>query len=166
MIRIACLRTKMEGRTEESILRRSRGRREYFAINSLFLNSPLTSVTLPCSSNSVQRSRNSLLGLMILPPSPAFESSKKLPCAGSSSLWYLRLLVCFWGRNLLQNGFFRLDEVDRERVSSDLRTVVNARVHCLLKHCGLHLRSDTAVCCVRSCDRRNFSNVGDGAVRP
>jgi hypothetical protein len=37
------------------------------AINSLFLNSPLTSVTFPCSSSSVQRILSSLVGRIIRP---------------------------------------------------------------------------------------------------
>lgn len=37
------------------------------AISSLFLNSPLTSVTLPCSSSSVQRILSSLVGRIIRP---------------------------------------------------------------------------------------------------
>ena len=47
-----------------------------FAINSLFLNSPLTRVTLPFSSNSVHRNFNSLVGLMILPARPVLSSKK------------------------------------------------------------------------------------------
>ena len=81
-MRIALGRTRMLGRVEESILRRSLGRRPYFfsgqiqhlagfahregrvfpqtfAISSLFLNSPLTSVTSPFLSNSVHRNRSS-----------------------------------------------------------------------------------------------------------
>ena len=52
-------RTRMCGSTEESILRRSRGNRPYFAISSDFLNSPATRVTEPLASNSVQRSLRS-----------------------------------------------------------------------------------------------------------
>lgn len=37
--------------------------RQTFAINSLFLNSPLTSVTFPLLSNSVHRNRNSFVAL-------------------------------------------------------------------------------------------------------
>lgn len=52
-------RTRKWGSTDESIFRRSRGSRPYFAISSDFLNSPDTSVTDPLASNSVQRSLRS-----------------------------------------------------------------------------------------------------------
>lgn len=73
-------RIRICGRRLESILRRSRGRRPYLAINSLFLNSPLTRVTLPFSSNSVQRRRSSLVGLRIRPGD--WLSSRKLARGG------------------------------------------------------------------------------------
>lgn len=83
-MRIALGRTRIWGKVEESILRRSLGRRPYcnfhlapwlpaltkkqhyrptFAISSLFLNSPLTSVTFPFISNSVHRNRSSFVAL-------------------------------------------------------------------------------------------------------
>ena len=91
-MRIAEGRTRIFGSKEESIFRKSRGRRPYcqdqinnstfsrnnlfasltrtLAISSLFLNSPFTSVTFPFSSNSVHRSLNSFPGFddIILPP--------------------------------------------------------------------------------------------------
>lgn len=59
---MADVRTRICGRVDESILRRSRGRSPYFAMSSLFLKAPFTRVTLPCSSNSVQRSWSSFRG--------------------------------------------------------------------------------------------------------
>ena len=60
----------------------------------------------------------------------------------------------------------REEDVDRERVSLASRAVVKARVHFLLRLCALHPRSDDVADCVVSCDRRNRSNVGDGAFKP
>ena len=92
----------MCGRTLLSIFLKSRGRREYFWINSLLRNSPLTSVTFPFSSNSVHRSLSSLLGFIMRPPRPAL-SSRKPDRAGSS--FEGELLEAFRGcRSLRQNG--------------------------------------------------------------
>ena len=66
----------MCGSTELSIFLKSRGMREYFAINSCFLNSPLTSTTFPFSSNSVHRSLSSVLGFRFLPPKLWGSSSR------------------------------------------------------------------------------------------
>lgn len=108
-------RTRMCGRVEESILRRSRGSKPYcckepqgqpkslpqfasligsiqtFAINSNFRNSPLTSVTFPFMSNSVHRIRNSFDALAARPRPmlkiPSFPSSI------SAGPWFPVLLV-------------------------------------------------------------------------
>jgi hypothetical protein len=68
--------TSICGSTELSIFLKSRGMSEYFAINSCFLNSPLTSTTFPFSSNSVQRSLSSVLGFRFRPPGSSSRSWK------------------------------------------------------------------------------------------
>lgn len=107
-MRIALGRTRMCGKVEESILRRSLGRSPYFnrsliqysarsvmqrkqhtfAINSLFLNSPFTRVTFPFLSNSVHRSRGSFVAFaarprpIVKPPSvPSSISAGRRGCA-------------------------------------------------------------------------------------
>ena len=99
-------RTRICGRREESIFRKSRGRRPYWeenlrlsrlevdiqtrrrtlAMSSDFLNSPFTSVTSPFSLTSVHRSFNSLESLptLLRPSTEPLASSRKLGSGGRS----------------------------------------------------------------------------------
>jgi hypothetical protein len=91
-----------------------------FAINSLFLNSPLTSVTFPCSSNSVQRIFSSLAVLtmrpkLLLKPVPPVEPSS-IKFEGASGGWR-RPRLPFFDLNIFQ-AWFVLD-VDKERRPMD-----------------------------------------------
>lgn len=95
-------RTRICGKSEESIFLRSRGSSPYYvhmsevicsrdiehtlAMSSVFLNSPLTNVTLPSSLNSVQRNFSSFVFFAVLlrPSVGPFTSSKKLGRGGRS----------------------------------------------------------------------------------
>lgn len=93
LIRIALGRTRICGSKLESILRKSRGKRPYLAISSLFLNSPLTSVTFPCSSSSVHRILSSFVGRIIRPrllPKPAAPGESSWGADGAWSWASLR----------------------------------------------------------------------------
>lgn len=130
----------MCGKVEESILRRSLGRRPYcvhkkkkesintllknprrlersrqtFAINSLFLNSPLTKVTFPLISNSVHRNRSSfvaldtnprpILKLLSVPSSISAGPWLRFALAASAALFRLK------SNNLRNSGRFLVDD--------------------------------------------------------
>lgn len=131
MIKIADGRTRIWGNREESIFRRSRGRRPYcpickhrcsppeiglightLAINSDFLNSPSMNVTFPFSSNSVHLSFNSFTPLTVfLRPKLVLPASSKKPGSVGESLDFD---ARFSLRHLSFHGLFH-----RGRVSVD-----------------------------------------------
>ena len=119
----------MCGSTELSIFLKSRGIREYFAINSCFLNSPLTSTTFPFSSNSVHRSLSSVLGFRFLPPKLCGSSSRSWK--GSRPLSRNRSAVVPRGEVLRrrQKGSRREGLVDRGRRGCDDGAAVLACRH-------------------------------------
>lgn len=81
------------------------------AISSLFLNSPLTSVTLPFSSSSVHRSFNSLVGRVTRPnPCGPPLSSRKLASGGACSLFGGTGFRWLLGRQRLHALFCVVDE--------------------------------------------------------
>ena len=119
----------MCGSTELSIFLKSRGMREYFAINSCFLNSPLTSTTFPFSSNSVHRSLSSVLGFRFLPPKLC--GSSKRSWKGSRPLSRNRSAVVPRGDVLRrrQKGSRKAGLVDRGRRGCDGGAAVLACRH-------------------------------------
>ena len=119
----------MCGSTELSIFLKSRGIREYFAINSCFLNSPLTSTTFPFSSNSVHRSLSSVLGFRFLPPKLCGSSSRSWK--GSRPLSRNRSAVVPRGEVLRrrQKGSRKAGLVDRGRRGCDDGAAVLACRH-------------------------------------
>lgn len=147
-MRIALGRTRMCGKVEESILRRSLGRSPYFnrsliqysarsvmqrkqhtfAINSLFLNSPFTRVTFPFLSNSVHRSRGSFVAFaarprpIVKPPSVPSSISAGPPrlCLSAEELLRLR------SRSLRRSGRL-LVEADREYGAFDKGKIEDER---------------------------------------
>jgi hypothetical protein len=120
LIRIALGRTKICGSKLESILRKSRGRRPYLAISSLFLNSPLTSVTLPCSSSSVQRILSSFVGRSIRPRLLPAEPGESSPL-----VW-----VGDWSASLRCRADLNMSQTLRGRLVENARRVMVGVYEC------------------------------------
>lgn len=88
--------------------KKKKKQKQTFAINSLFLNSPLTNVTFPFLSNSVHRSLNSfvaldtnprpILKLVSVPSSINAGLDVRLAFAASAALFFLK------SNNLRSNG--------------------------------------------------------------
>ena len=94
------------------------------AINSLFLNSPLTSVTLPCSSSSVHRILSSFVGRMMRPrllPKPVEPGDVSSGGGGGACNWASRRI--FADLNMFHELFKRVVEKFRCVASSTDGTI-------------------------------------------
>ena len=147
LMSIALGRTKICGSKLESIFRRSRGKRPYLAINSLFLNSPLTSVTLPCSSSSVHRILSSFVGRTIRPkllPKPVEPGVSSAGAVGAFSCASVRRRADL---NMSQTLCGRLVE----KVRSPINELKELEVeHEVVRCCGELLKAcriDMHCCC-------------------